>query len=205
MSTGSPALIVGLLAAVLLVLGVVAVLVALRRARRDRAEVEQQLAGAQHQVADLARQVGALAEEVRAGRRGTVDDHEYVITTLAEATQVTGAADPRPLEAPSMAAVADELEEQAVARLAQVDASTRLGARVAGAGVKAIALGHGLRRALGQDNRDRASAEALVARRRSRRSRRQELREARRLIRAVRAQQHERGSSGAHHDSEDVA
>jgi hypothetical protein len=205
MSWVSPATIIGLVAAAAAALSIVVLVVSVRRGRRARAEVEQRLTDAREEVARLAQQVGTLAEEVRAGRRSAVDDREYVITTLAEAAQVTGAAEPRPLETPTWSSVADELEEQAVTRLAQVDTSSRLGARVAGAGVKAIALGHGFRRALAQDNRDRASAEALVARRRSRRTRRQELREARRLIRAVRAQQHERGAAGVADTREDVA
>lgn len=204
MSWVSPAAIVGLVAAAAAVLSILVLVVVVRRGRRSRAEVEQQLAGAHDEVSRLAQQVDALAAEVRATRRNAVDDREYVITTLAEATQVTGAAETRTVDGPSLASVADGLEELAVARLSQVDVGTRLGARVAGAGVKTLALGHGLRRALTRDNLDRASAEALVARRRSRRTRRQELREARRLIRAVRAQQHLRGTSDSH-DSEGVA
>ena len=50
------------------------------------------------------------------------------------------------------------------------------------------ALADGWLAARGQHERDRAAAEAHVARRRSRRVRRQELREAKRLLRAVKAQ-----------------
>ena len=182
---------------------VVAALVALallaaRRSRASRRVVEEQLAGSRREVADLAEQVGRLAAQVEAGRRRSAEDHGYVITTLAEAAQVSG--NPEAQETGGGGSpLAEVLEEQAVSRLAQVDTSTRVGARIADAGVKAVALGHGLRRALSQENRDRASAEAHVARRRSRRTRRQELREARRLLRAVRAQQplRDQGSEGA--------
>lgn len=192
----SPALMVGLGGAVLVALVTVAV-VAVRRARRSRFRMEAELAESRREVEQLALEVNRLAAEMAAGRRRAVDDHEYVITTLAEAAQVTG----RPAqEQPGVGSpIAEVLEQQAVARLSQVDTTTRVGARIADAGVKAVALAHGLRRALSQDNLDRASAEAHVARRRSRRTRRQELREARRLLRAVKAQQ------PARPDSEDAA
>lgn len=175
-----------------------AMVVSARRARASQRLVEEQLAGSRRQVADLAEQVGRLAAQVEAGRRRSAEDHGYVITTLAEAAQVSGGP-PAQETGPGAFPLADALEQQAVSRLAQVDTSTRVGARIADAGVRAVALGHGLRRALSQENRDRASAEAHVARRRSRRTRRQELREARRLLRAVRAQQPMRGpgSEGA--------
>jgi hypothetical protein len=167
---------------------VAALVVADRRSRVARRSMEEQLVGSRREVADLAEQVGRLAAEVEAARRRSAADQGYVITTLAEAAQVSGGppADEPDTGGPSLT---EALEQQAVSRLAQVDTSTRVGARLADAGVRALSLGHGLRRALRQENRDRASAEAHVARRRSRRTRRQELREARRLLRAVRAQQ----------------
>jgi hypothetical protein len=194
----APALMLGLGAAALAALVVVTVVVTVRRARLARQRVEAQLAGSRREVEQLAHQVDRLAAEVAMGRRRAAGDHEYVITTLAEAAQVSGA----PLPEPSVpgAPLAEVLERQAVARLAQVDTTTPVGARIAHVGVKAVALAHGLRRALSQDNLDRASAEAHVARRRSRRTRRQELREARRLLRAVRAQQPGRAAG-----SEDAA
>lgn len=183
---------------VVVLVTLVAALAAARRARDSRRRVEEQLAGSRREVAGLADQVARLAAEVEAGRRRSADDHGYVITTLVEAAQVGGnpaGREPRP----AASAIAEALEEQAVSRLAQVDVGSRVGARVVDAGIRAVALGHGLRRALSQENRDRASAESHVARRRSRRTRRQELREARRLLRAVRAQQpsREAGSEGA--------
>ena len=191
------------LGAVVAALVAVGVVVA-RRSRASRRMVEEQLAGSRREVADLAEQVGRLAAQAEAGRRRSAEDHGYVITTRAEAAQVSRGPE---VEETGIggAPLAEVLEEQAVSRLAQVDTSTRVGARIADAGVRAVALGHGLRRALRQENRDRASAEAHVARRRSRRTRRQELREARRLLRAVRAQQPQRnhdhqghrGSEGA--------
>jgi hypothetical protein len=189
----TPAMVMGLGGVALATLAVLALVVATRRARRSRLRLEERLEHSRREVADLAHEVTRLASEVRVSRRVAVDDREYVITTLPEATEAAagaaargGAADPG---ASLAGAVAGSLEEQALTRLSRVDSGTRFGAQVAGAGVKAIALVHGVRRALSQANRDRAYAEAHVARRRSRRARRQELREARRLLRAVRAQQ----------------
>ena len=182
-----------------LLVALVAVLVgAARRARTSRRRVEEQLAGSRTEVAELAAQVTRLAAEVEAGRRRSAEDHGYVITTLTEAAQVSGSAPAQGL-GPSGTPLAEVLEQQAVSRLAQVDTSTRVGTRLAELGVKAVALTHGVRRALSQENLDRAAAEAHVARRRSRRTRRQELREARRLLRTVRAQQplRDQGSEGA--------
>jgi hypothetical protein len=183
----TPAMVMGLGGVALATLAVLTLVVTSRRARRSRLRLEERLEHSRREVADLAHEVTRLASEVRVSRRVAVDDREYVITTLTEATEAAaGTADPGTSLAGS---VAGSLEEQALTRLSQVDTGTRFGAQVAGVGVKAIALGHGLRRALSQANRDRAYAEAHVARRRSRRARRQELREARRLLRAVRAQQ----------------
>ncbi len=207
----TPALILGVGAAVVAVLVVLALVLASRRDRRSRVHVEQQLARSRREMDQLVEQVEHLAGEVADRRRRDADGHEYVITTLTEAAQVTGraAGDLRTLDRAGAApdpvvSVAQALEEQAVARLATLDTSTRLGVLLTSGGVKAVALGHGLRRALTRDNLDRASAEAHVARRRSRRTRRQELREARRLLRAVRAQQLEAATRHAG-DSEDAA
>ncbi len=186
----TPAWILGLGSAAVLASAVVALAVLVRRARRSRQRVAQQLIRSQQQVAELAAKVDHLAAELSTRRPDVVDPHEYVITTLAEAAQVTEAVvGPRePASRSARGSVADVLEEQAVTRLAAVDTGSRAGALLTGAGVKAVALSHGLRRALTQDNLDRAAVESHLARRRSRRSRRQELREARRLLRAVRAQ-----------------
>ena len=208
----TPALILGVGAAVVAALVVLALVLASRRDRRSRLHLEQQLAGSRREMDQLVEQVEHLAAEVADRSRRAADDHEYVITTLTEAAQVTGrsaddlrtlgrsGAAPDPVVSASRA-----LEEQAVARLSTLDTSTRLGVLLTSGGVKAVALGHGLRRALTRDNIDRAAAEAHVARRRSRRTRRQELREARRLLRAMRAQQLEAATAGRARDAEDAA
>lgn len=207
----TPALMFGVGAVVVAGLVVLTLALAARRERRSRLHVEQQLAGSRHEMDQLVQQVEQLAGEVAHSRRRAAEGHEYVITTLTEAAQVTGRpAGPGTLGTArstpdAVVSVARAVEEQAVARLATLDTGTRLGALLTGAGVKAVAVGHGLRRALTQENLDRASAEAHVARRRSRRTRRQELREARRLLRAVRAQQLERTAAGRAGDSEDAA
>lgn len=183
----------GLLAGVLVVLAAV---VARRRAARSRRVLEERLEQSQREVAELARAVAGLSRAVESSRRAATAERAHVITTLAEAAdaaELTGApvqghVEPR-IRPLTGAAVVEVLEEQAVSRLAEVDTSRPWGARLADAGVKALALGHGVRRALSEENRDRAAAEAHVARRRSRRTRRQELREARRLLRALRSQQ----------------
>ena len=213
----TPEVMIGVGAAVVAGLVALALAVAARRDRRSRLHVEQELARSRREMDQLAQQVEHLAGEVSDSRRRAAEGHEYVITTLSEATQVTqvAGAPPRDLRTmPSARSVPDvavplaqALEEQAVARLATLDTGTRAGALLAGAGVRAVALTHGVRRALTRENLDRASAEALVARRRSRRTRRQELREARRLLRAVRAQQLDRRdpSGSRAGDTEDAA
>lgn len=182
----------GLVAGALVLLTAV---LARRRAARSRRQLEERLAESQREVAELARAVAGLSRAVETSRRAATAERAHVITTLAEAADAAelGAAR-QPLAEPAIrpvtgAAVAEVLEEQVVSRLADVDTTRPWGARLAGAGVKALALGHGVRRALSEENRDRAAAEAHVARRRSRRTRRQELREARRLLRALRSQQ----------------
>ncbi len=191
----NPTLTIGLGIGICALAAVVVVAATARRAARSRMLLEARLAASQREVAQLADAVAGLSREVATTRRN-VAEREYVITTLSEAAdaaELTGAPVPRqdePRFRPvSTESVVESLERQALAKLTEVDTSDGWGSRVAGAGVKALAFGHGLRRALSEENRDRASAEAHVARRRSRRTRRQELREARRLVRAVRAQQ----------------
>ncbi len=197
-----------LLLAVLLLAGATA---AVRRNARSRELLEARLAASQREVAQLADAVAGLARQVHGSRRAADAEREYVITTLsdaADAAELTSVP-PRQVE-PRMrpvtgTAVVEALEEQAVARLSEVDTSRAWGGRVAEVGVKALAFGHGLRRALSEENRDRAAAEAHVARRRSRRTRRQELREARRLVRAVRAQRPVSNGAEPARSTEDAA
>lgn len=193
----TPTQLVGLAAALCAValLSTALLVVSVRRSVRSRQLLEAQLAQSRQEVSELARAVAGLSRQVESAQRAGVAEREYVITTLAEAAGVAELGAPgQSFAQPSIrpvtgAAVVEVLEEQAVSRLAEVDTSRPWGARLADAGVKALALGHGVRRALSEENRDRAAAEAHVARRRSRRTRRQELREARRLLRALRAQQ----------------
>ena len=166
-------------------------------ARRGPGRVlEERLAQSQREVAELARAVAGLSRAVesvaprRDGGAGPRHHHARRGRRRRRAGRRWDSPSPSPRSVPSpAAAVVEVLEEQAVSRLAEVDTSRPWGARLADAGVKALALGHGVRRALSEENRDRAAAEAHVARRRSRRTRRQELREARRLLRALRSQQ----------------
>ncbi len=183
----------------LLVTGLLGAAVALRRARvRDaslRAELGAELVRSRHEVADLADEVRRLSTEVEQARRAAVEaraesraraaEREYVITSLAAGGDgaLPGAV---PLPRPPASQV---LEEQVVRALAEHQGRSPLRARAVDAGIRVLATGHGVRQALRAENRDRAAAEAHVARRRSRRTRKQELREARRMVRAVRRAQ----------------
>lgn len=183
----SPLVLVGAGAAVLaLLLGTGWLLV--RAARVRQARLDADLAAAQAQVAELGRRVAELTSEMGAARRDAERDREYVITSLAEVERGDGPvvgghlarAEQRPAPRPHPARA---VEEQLVRTLAHQQEQSPLRARAVAAAVKAVAAGHGVRRALSPENLDRAAAEAHVARRRSRRTRRRELREARRLLR----------------------
>ena len=172
-----------LLAVLVAVLAVLAV----RRARRRQAALDALLERSRSQVDSLSARVEQLSAEVGAGRAADQRDHErgYVITTLADGTPGS----PAPVTLPDARPVPPlrRLEELLVAGVAARAEQTGLGARAVDAVVGVVALGHGVRRALSAENRDRAAAEAHLARRRSRRTRRHEVREARRVLRAVRA------------------
>ncbi len=156
-----------------------------RRAAAERADLEEGLRRSREQVEALARRVEDLTSDVQSARRATVEDREYVITTLAEAAGATVARAEVPAPRP---AVPLDVEQRVVEGLGRIDDRSALGRRVVDTGVGLLAAVHGVRRALRAEHLDRAAAEAHVARRRSRRLRRQELREAKRLLRAVKAQ-----------------
>ncbi|QIK66628.1 hypothetical protein G7072_09985 [Nocardioides sp. HDW12B] len=203
--------LVTLLLAVAGTLGLIALVVLVRRASRRRAaerahEHEQQLARSQERIERLEGRLEALSKDVEQVTTGTRPDSgargprsgDYLITSLPEHD------DDRPVRGERRdevavtevevrsgttlaAAVAATLETQVVAALARHQGVSSLRDRAVDLGVQGVALAHGVRRALSAETLDRAAAEAHVARRRSRRVRRAEVREARRLVRHLRA------------------
>lgn len=203
--------LVTLLLTVAATLGLIALVVLLRRASRRRAaerarEHAQQLARSQDRIDRLEDRIEALAKDVEqassAPRQGSAArgprSGDYLITSLVEHD------DDRPVRGGRrdevavpeaevrssttlVAAVAGAVETQVVAALARHQGVSSLRDRVVDLGVHGVALAHGVRRALSAETLDRAAAEAHVARRRSRRVRRAEVREARRLVRHLRA------------------
>jgi hypothetical protein len=152
-------------------------------ARRDALAAE--LARSRSDVDALTRRVTELADELREARQVAAADHEYVITSLGQpGTGGQGVVDAVLLE-PRRPALGRVLEDRLVGLLNRRTGSP---GRIAGAVLRTVAVGHGVRRALSPDILDRAAAESQVARRRSRRTRRKELRDARRLLRAVKDQ-----------------
>jgi hypothetical protein len=187
-SVGQP----GVLAAAAAVLAVVVALVvaAVRRFRqaseaRERALLAE-LRSSRDAMSALHQRVEELSDEVVEARRMADQDREYVITSLGDTDE--GEVRPVRLELPERPPVSDLLQQRLVVTLARHRDGSALQTRAVDAVVRAVALGHGVRRALSPDVLDRAAAEAHVARRRSRRSRKREQREARRLLRAVKAQ-----------------
>lgn len=160
--------------------------VLVRTSRRRNAELDAALRRSRDEVDALSRRLEELSDDVGRARRAAAEDREYVITSLG------GPLQPRPdgtapgigpLDEPlrrSRPPVTGALEERLVERLADRPRTSPLQERGVALVVRAVALGHGLRRALSSDVLDRAAAEAHVARRRSRRDRRRQLRHARR-------------------------
>ena len=187
------------------VLAAVTVVALVRRGERSRRrQVDTELALARRQVEALEERLDEVSAEVAEARREAtlerVGDREYLITTIGEVEQADA---PREslarFTATTPPAPGRHLEERLVEALVRQQDRSRLRGRTMGAAVKLAAVTHGVRRALRPEVRDRAAAEAYVARRRSRRARRQELREARRLLRVVRSREL------ATHAEEDVA
>ncbi|GAB3666460.1 hypothetical protein GCM10027596_34010 [Nocardioides korecus] len=140
----------GVIAVVLLVL-VVALLAGAARSRRDRAE----LAAARAETAALAARLDALATRVErpAGHRGEDQPSAYVITDAGS----------EPATGTDRAAVPDRLL-----------LSATLGEPL----VRAVSLGHGVRRALSAESRNRIRFEVRRETRRARKQRRREMKDA---------------------------
>lgn len=192
---GPVALVVssGALLAASVVAAVAAALLAavlVRRARRRRTDLDAALVRSRDEVEALSLKLEELSEEVARSRRTAELDREYVITSLGNG-EPSGALDHADRAAPPPPAanpratrrqpVSKVLEDQLVETLARTPRRSALQSRGVELVVRAVSLGHGVRRALSPDVLDRASAEAQVARRRSRRDRRRELRDLRRV------------------------
>jgi len=166
---------------------------AARTVRRRRAALAEQLDRSRSEVESLSQRVEELAAEVVRSRRAADADREYVITSLAAdrdsslsaPTGVSAQLVPDSTTPPVGKALGEHLEEQLLTALARQPVDSPVRASVVELAVRALSVGHGLRRALSPDVLDRAAAEAHVARRRSRRQRRREVRRARRVVREV--------------------
>lgn len=142
-------------------LAVVLAVVLLRTLLRDRARTRAELEATRSEAAELRARIDALAVQVAAARR---EPEEYVITHLGE--------DDEPVPAGSTTTLD-------VARLdGRLFADIVLRETV----VKAAALGHGVRRAMAPETRNRIRFEMRREVKRSRKERRAELRRIRREL-----------------------
>lgn len=186
-------------AGVLAACALLAVAVLLLRARRGRQLSLDEALVRSHEVAALSRKVEELSQEVARSRRAADEDRQYVITSLADAGvdidaetdrgRLADRSAPHASLVPVPATLGSErppvgkvLEEHLVEALARQQGGSPVRRRWTDTVVGAVALGHGVRRALSADVLDRAAAEAHVARRRSRRARRRQVRRSRREV-----------------------
>jgi hypothetical protein len=167
----NPALVVTLAAAVVVVASVVAVAVSLSGRRRLQAQLDAARADVdalRSTVADLA----ATPTPAPTPAPNTVsdDEPEFVITSLPAGSV------PRPDQAGTDVAVPAASTPPVTAGQF---ASVALGESL----VRVVSLGHGVRRALSAENRNRIRFEIRREVKRSRRERRREVKEARRQLR----------------------
>lgn len=176
-------------------------------ARSSRQPAGRALAQAQQDVEALAARVCELSAEVdrvrREGREHEGAGREYVITTLGSAPgqppRDTGAV---ALAGPSAGAL---LQRRLVAAIRRSTADRPAEEVLVTLAVRTVAVGHGVRRALSAENRDRIAWEMRRAARASRRSRRREVRAARREARARRLAAGRSGAPPAPAAREDAA
>lgn len=157
----SPGLEVAIAAAATVVV-LLLLTVVLRRARRARRRLEDELAASREELAAVQRRLDALARRLEP--RPVPDATEYVITTAGEPDpdDVAAAAPPVPVSGRQFASLA-------------------LGESL----VTVISFGHGVRRALSAENRNRIGFEMRREVRRSRKQRRRAEKEARRHLRTT--------------------
>jgi CTP:molybdopterin cytidylyltransferase MocA len=129
-----------------------------RRLEADLADSREELAAVQQRLDGLAR---SMAAPVRA------EPHEFVITTAGESSPDT------PVHVPQAAVPSTPLDARAFASVALGESLVTL-----------VALGHGLRRALAAENRNRIAFEMRREVRRSRKRRKRDVKEAKRHLRA---------------------
>lgn len=166
---------------------------------RERRRAARELARSQAELAALGARIDGLSAEVRSARQAVDARPPVVITSLGDPTQ--GPSRVRLEEAPfdrgpaGVRPPATELgsavQNQLVAALAR-QRERAAGRPVVAVAVRAMALGHGVRRALAEENRDRIAIAMRLEMRRSRRARREEERAARRIVR-----EHRRRASAA--------
>ena len=165
----NPALVVTLAAAVVVVAAVVAVVVSLSGRRRLQAQLDAARADVDAlrvTVADLA------APQPVVPPAPPSDQPEFVITSLPDGSV------PRPDRAGTDLAVPDPATMSGPVSAGQF-ASAALGESL----VRVVSLGHGVRRALSAENRNRIRFEVRREVKRSRRQRRRDLKDAKRHLR----------------------
>ena len=157
----SPGLEVAIAAAATVVV-LLLLAVFLTRAARARRRLEEELAASREELAAVQRRLDALARRIEP--RPVADATEYVITTAGEPDpeDVAGAAPPVPVSGRQFASMA-------------------LGESL----VTVFSFGHGVRRALSAENRNRIGFEMRREVRRSRKQRRRAEKEARRHLRTA--------------------
>jgi hypothetical protein len=185
------AVLMALVLLVLLVCGGLVRVVGSARAARRRAAHATALAR-QEEVAALTARVDRLSAEVeRARREREGHGREYVITTLREAAPAglgPGGDERLPdvLRDETGGSAGALLQQRLVTAIRRGTADRPAEQALVSLAVRTVAVGHGVRRALSADNRDRIAWEMRRATRHSRRVRKQEVRAARREARARR-------------------
>ncbi|HET7734833.1 MAG TPA: hypothetical protein VFK52_02565 [Nocardioidaceae bacterium] len=151
------------------VLAVVAGALSTRAGRRTRAQLVEQLAAAQADVRALSERIEALSDDVAEARRAAErrDAAPTVVTGLVLETE----ADVTPREAQLVQAIEAGRPQWVPAKPLRETL------------IRSVSLGHGVRRALGPDMRDRIMLEMRAEVRRSRRQRKAELKAVRKYLR----------------------
>jgi hypothetical protein len=156
------ALLIALAAAALALLALLVSSAVTARTRRRLVSSETEVAELRERLDELSRRLGGDAPEV--GDRPTAQTAEYVITSLPGPAGVPAAADAQ------AATTGPSGREFATAALGE-------------SLVRVLALGHGVRRALSAENRNRIRFEMHREVKQARRQRRRDVREARRYLR----------------------
>lgn len=159
---GTAAVVVVVVAVAAVVLAAVALLVVLR----DRRRVEQELASSRADLAALRARVDGLSRAVP-GPTPEADGQEFLITSMSPD------AVPGPAREVAVPVGVEPLTAGLFASVAAGESAVRL-----------VSLGHGVRRALSAESRNRIGFAMRQEVRRARRQRRHDLKEAKRHLRA---------------------